>query len=108
MLTEWSTLNFHRLVLSKFRIRYAIRWMQSCFVEEYWGRILLMKATTISTSSQRGPLSRRIGLLKRECARLEEEVLQLKAAVHIWTEACRHTMDPVGGTLPKSLDAEIR
>ncbi len=38
------------------------------------------------------PLARRIGALKRERAQLEEEVLQLKAAVNIWTEVCRQTV----------------
>ena len=30
--------------------------------------------------------------LKRERAKLEEEIRQLKAAVNVWTEICRRTM----------------
>ncbi|HEY1338569.1 MAG TPA: hypothetical protein VGF59_13725 [Bryobacteraceae bacterium] len=36
----------------------------------------------------RDRLPRRISELKRERARLEEEILQLRAAVKIWTEVC--------------------
>ncbi len=42
-------------------------------------------------------LERRVGELERERARLEEEVLQLKAAVDIWTEVFRQT---AGGGKP--------
>jgi len=44
------------------------------------------------------PLSRRIGALKRERAELEEEVMQLKAAVEIWTAVCRHRMAEAAGS----------
>jgi hypothetical protein len=33
----------------------------------------------------------RIADLKRQRAELEEEILQLKAAVDVWTEVCRQT-----------------
>jgi predicted nucleic acid-binding Zn-ribbon protein len=46
----------------------------------------------IRTSTQYDPVSRRIGNLKRERAELEEEVLQLRAAVQIWAAVCRQTM----------------
>jgi methylmalonyl-CoA mutase N-terminal domain/subunit len=52
------------------------------------------------------PLSRRIGDLKRERAELEEEVLQLRAAVQIWTEVCRQTRSHAAGS--EALDAEMR
>jgi hypothetical protein len=58
------------------------------------------------TSSLHDPLPRRIGDLKRERAELEEEVLQLRAAVQIWTAVCRQTMAVGAGS--RSLDAEMR
>jgi hypothetical protein len=39
-----------------------------------------------------GPLARQICDLRRERAQLEEEVLQLRAAVNIWAEVCRQTV----------------
>ena len=49
------------------------------------------------------PLSHRIGDLKRERAELEEEVLQLRAAVQIWTEVHRQTV-----SIAADSDAEMR
>jgi len=37
------------------------------------------------------PFAGRIGELERERARLQEEVLQLRAAVNIWTEVFRQS-----------------
>jgi methylmalonyl-CoA mutase N-terminal domain/subunit len=53
------------------------------------------------TSTRFDPLSRRIVDLKRERAELEEEILQLRAAVQIWSEVCRQTISTAegGGTL---------
>lgn len=59
------------------------------------------------TNSQERPLTRKIGRLKRERAQLEEEVLQLRAAVNIWSEVCRHTMASVG-TNPNQFGGEVR
>jgi hypothetical protein len=58
------------------------------------------------TSKHYDPLSRRIGDLERERAELEEEVLQLRAAVQIWTAVCRHRMALVAS--PESFTAEMR
>ena len=44
-------------------------------------------------------ITRRIVELTRERFRLEEEVLQLQAAVHIWTEVAAQTARPVHGEL---------
>lgn len=51
-------------------------------------------------------LTRRVGDLRRERAELEEEVLQLKAAVQIWTAVCRRTLAAAAG--PATLGAEMR
>jgi hypothetical protein len=59
-----------------------------------------------TSSTYYDPLSRRIGELKRERAELEEEVLQLRAAVQIWTAVRLQTMSNAAGT--EALDAEIR
>jgi hypothetical protein len=48
----------------------------------------------------------RIGALKRERAELEEEVLQLRAAVMIWTAVCRQTMSRTEGS--EAFSAEMR
>jgi methylmalonyl-CoA mutase N-terminal domain/subunit len=50
------------------------------------------------TSTSVEPLSRRIVDLKRERAELEEEILQLRAAVQIWAEVYRQTMHTAAGT----------
>jgi hypothetical protein len=44
------------------------------------------------TNKPAPPLGERLGALERERARLEEEILQLKAAVHIWTDVFRQTV----------------
>jgi hypothetical protein len=44
------------------------------------------------------PLSRRVGDLERERARLEEEVHQLRAAIHIWTEVFQHSLAELKGS----------
>lgn len=62
--------------------------------------------TTRTTPLFQEPLVRRIGDLKRERAELEEEVLQLRAAVQIWTEVCRQTMAVAAGSEP--LQTEMR
>ena len=51
--------------------------------------------TTTRTSTPNDPIARRIRDLRRERAELEEEVLQLRAAVRVWTEVCRQTMSTV-------------
>ena len=61
-------------------------------------------ARTFSTHCD--PLARRIGELKRERAELEEEVLQLRAAVQIWTAVRRQVMSTAAG--PEALDTEMR
>jgi hypothetical protein len=50
--------------------------------------------TTGTSSTEYGPLPRRIGDLKRERGELEEEIFQLRAAIRIWTEVWRQTMSP--------------
>ena len=63
------------------------------------------KSKPTRTSAPYGPLSRRVGDLKRERAELEEEVLQLRAAVQIWNEVCRQTMARREGS--EALSAEM-
>jgi|SRR5271157_1539586 len=58
------------------------------------------------TSSYNEPLSRRIGDLKRERAELQDEVLQLRAAVQIWTEVWRRTMYTAAGS--EAFSGEMR
>jgi hypothetical protein len=48
----------------------------------------------------------RIGKLKRERAELEEEVLQLRAAVKIWTAVRDHAESRAEG--PESFSAEMQ
>ena len=62
--------------------------------------------STGTPSAHYDPLSRRIGELKRERAELEEEVLQLRAAVQIWTAVRRQAM--ASDACPEALDAEMR
>jgi hypothetical protein len=50
--------------------------------------------------------SRRIGKLKRQRAELEEEVLQLRAAVKIWTAVCHNAMSRAEGS--ESFSAEMQ
>jgi|HubBroStandDraft_4_1064222.scaffolds.fasta_scaffold114113_2 hypothetical protein len=57
------------------------------------------------TSTHFDPLSRRIGDLKRERAELEEEVMQLRAAVQIW-KAVYHTVVSAAGS--SALNTEMR
>ena len=57
-------------------------------------------------TSAKNPLSERIGALKRERAQLEEEVLQLRAAVQIWTAICRQTV--TSAMQSESFRAEMR
>jgi hypothetical protein len=52
----------------------------------------------------RTPLSRRVGDLERERARLEEEVLQLRAAMHIWTEVVRQSLAELKASPAVSLE----
>ena len=59
-----------------------------------------------TSSHHHDPLSRRIGDLKRERAELEEEILQLRAAVQIWGAVRRHTLETVES--PEALDVEMR
>jgi hypothetical protein len=59
-----------------------------------------------TSSTHYDPLSRRIGDLKRERAELEEEVLQLRAAVQIWTAVYRQTMSVAAGS--EAFRAEMR
>jgi hypothetical protein len=58
------------------------------------------------TLKHNDPLSRRIGDLKRERAELEEEILQLRAAVQIWTEVYRQTTSPAAGS--EAFSGEMR
>jgi hypothetical protein len=60
--------------------------------------------STRTSCTHYDPLSRQIGDLKRERAELEEEVLQLRAAVQIWTAVRRQTMATAG---PEALDREM-
>ena len=79
------------------------------FSEKYRGENLRMVSKTSKptrTSTHYDPLSRRIGALKRERAKLEEEVLQLRAAVQIWTAVCRQTM--ASATNPEAFSSEMR
>jgi hypothetical protein len=62
--------------------------------------------STRTSSIHYDPLSRRIGELKRERAELEEEVLQLRAAVQIWTAVHRQIMATAAGQ--EVLDTEMR
>jgi hypothetical protein len=52
------------------------------------------------------PLARRIGELKRERDELEEEVLQLRAAVQIWTAVRSQIMATAEGR--EALDTEMQ
>jgi hypothetical protein len=61
---------------------------------------------TRTSATHYDPLSRRIGELKRERAELEEEVLQLRAAVQIWTAVRRQVMSTATGQ--EVLDTEMR
>jgi hypothetical protein len=63
-------------------------------------------ARTSKHSDPHDPLSRRIGDLKRERAELEEEILQLRAAVQIWTEVYRQTTSPAAGS--EAFSGEMR
>ena len=67
-----------------------------------------MAKTTKPTgaSTHYDPLSHRVDNLKRERAELEEEVLQLRAAVHIWKAVRRQTMFHEAGS--EALSAETR
>jgi hypothetical protein len=58
------------------------------------------------TSTHSDRTSRRIGKLKRQRAELEEEVLQLRAAVKIWTAVCHNAMSRTEG--PESFSAEMQ
>lgn len=57
------------------------------------------RSKPVRITTDRALLHSTVGDLQRERARLEEEVLQLKAAVNIWSEVLRHTM---GGSKPES------
>ena len=52
---------------------------------------VIPQTSKAKTTRQFQPLTRRIVDLKRERAKLEEEVLQLRAAVRIWAEVCQQT-----------------
>jgi hypothetical protein len=58
------------------------------------------------TSTHSDPTLRRIGKLKRQRAELEEEVLQLRAAVKIWTAVCHNAMSRAEGA--ESFSAEMQ
>lgn len=60
--------------------------------------------STRTSSTHYDLLPRRIGDLKRERAELEEEVLQLRAAVKIWTAVRHQTMATAG---LEALDREM-
>jgi hypothetical protein len=62
--------------------------------------------STRTSSAHFDPLSHRIGELKRERAELEEEVLQLRAAVQIWTAVRRQIMATAASQ--EVLDTEMR
>ena len=51
------------------------------------------------------PLTGSLSALERERARLEEEVLQLKAAVSIWTEVFRQSVNQPGEAQPGEIEA---
>ncbi len=69
--------------------------------------VMAKNTKSSSTSSTHyGPLSRRIGDLKRERAELEEEVLQLRAAVQIWTAVRRGVVSNATGS--EAVDVEMR
>jgi len=53
---------------------------------------MVSKTSKPVKASAKDPLAERIGALKQEMAQLEEEVLQLRAAVQIWTAICRQTV----------------
>ncbi len=53
--------------------------------------MMTRKSKSTGRSRNALPLVRKIGALRRERAELEEEVVQLKAAVNIWAEVCRQT-----------------
>jgi hypothetical protein len=77
-------------------------------LEKYCYKILNMMskvATTPRTYSENHPLVRRIACLRRERDQLEEEVQQLRAAIRIWTEVGRHTMQTAAVNV---FDAEMR
>jgi len=78
-------------------------------LEKYCYKIQVMMskvATTPRTSSEDHPLVRRIASLKRERDQLEEEVQQLRAAIRIWAEVCRHTVQT--GAVANVFDTEMR
>jgi hypothetical protein len=61
--------------------------------------------TTRTFATHYDPLTQRIGELKRERAELEEEILQLRAAVRIWSAVRRQMMATAG---PDALDTEMQ
>jgi hypothetical protein len=60
---------------------------------------------TSKTFTYDNSLPRSICDLRRERAELEEEVLQLRAAVQIWTAVCHRTLAAAAG--PATLGAEM-
>jgi hypothetical protein len=58
------------------------------------------------TLARYDPLPRRIGDLTQERAKLEEEILQLRAALQIWTEVCLRSTSTAAGS--QALNAEMR
>ena len=62
--------------------------------------------TTRTIPQFQAPLVQRIGDLKRERDELQEEVLQLKAAVQIWKAVCRQTMTTA--SVSEDLPAEMQ
>jgi hypothetical protein len=67
---------------------------------------MMSKTSKPFRTSAKSPLAERIGALKQERAQLEEEVLQLRAAVQIWTAICRQTM--TSAMQSESFRAEMR
>jgi hypothetical protein len=57
--------------------------------------------TVKGVANSESALIRRIGELRAERDRLEEEVLQLRAAVVIWTEVVRRTASPPDPLKPR-------
>jgi hypothetical protein len=56
------------------------------------GTLAFVQSKPLKPSRSSESVKRRLDKLKRERARLEEEVLQLRAAVHIWTEVSNRAM----------------
>jgi hypothetical protein len=106
---DFSTLKADLAVLSISRNRY-VSWAGATCFSPRTGRKSVLKMSKNSkptrTPTRLDPLARRIVDLKRERAELEEEILQLRAAVQIWAEVYRQTMHTAAG--PETFNAEMR